>query len=88
MADVQLEKGFTRIANQLLEALMRFNFTGAERSVIDTIIRCTYGYQKKEGIISYGLIASLTGLRRNSVERIINIINTIDMALLVFLVIP
>ena len=71
MADVQLEKGFTRIANELLEALCRFQFTGSELAIIYTVIRCTYGYQKKEGKISYGLIANVTGITRDAVAKFV-----------------
>ena len=47
MADVQLENGFTRIANELLEALAMYDFTGQERKFLDAVIRLSYGCGKK-----------------------------------------
>lgn len=70
MADVQLEKGFTRIANELLQALMIFEFSGAEWSVCIAIIRLTYGYHQKKRQISYGEIAKMTGLHRITVAKV------------------
>lgn len=71
MANVQLEKGYTRIANELLDALMLFDFSRGERATIDCIIRLTFGFQKKRTQISLGEIARRTGLHRVSVTRII-----------------
>ena len=53
----QLEKGHTRIANELLEALARYPFCGAESRIIMFVIRNTYGWNRKEALISYGMIA-------------------------------
>lgn len=71
MANVQLENGYTRIANELLQALVMFSLSGAELAVCLIIIRLTYGYQKKQAQISYGAISKLTGLQRLSVARTI-----------------
>lgn len=52
MANPQLEDGYVRIANEILEALFKFNLTGTELKVILFILRKTYGWQKKEDEIS------------------------------------
>lgn len=56
MANPQTENGFTRIANELLEELIRYKFPKNTGSVpyriCFFIIRKTYGYQKKEDRIS------------------------------------
>lgn len=69
MADVQLEKGFTRIANELLQALMMFKLSGSEWAIIIAIIRLTYGYRRKKAQLSMGMIAKMTGLNRMTVWR-------------------
>jgi len=52
MANPQRENGHTMIANELLEAICRFDFTGAEMRILFFIIRKTYGYHKKMDKIS------------------------------------
>lgn len=72
MASPQIEKGYTRIANEVLQALAQFRFTGAERSCMDVIMRMTWGYQIKKKKISYGTIARFTRLDRRTVIRAID----------------
>ena len=48
MASPQLEKGHTRIAHEIMEALVRSNLSGAEIRASLWIIRLTYGFQRKE----------------------------------------
>ncbi len=63
----QLEDGFTRIANELLEAMVAYPLNGAEYKVVLALIRRTYGFNKKADAISYSQLASLTGLHRITV---------------------
>jgi len=55
MASPQKENGYTMIANELLEALVKYQFppkTGLPMSLCMFVIRQTYGYHKKEDKIS------------------------------------
>lgn len=72
MASPQVENGFTRIANEILEALCRIRIAGEARQVIDVVLRKTYGYGKKEDCISLSQFCLLTGMRRGDVCRAIN----------------
>jgi len=63
MASPELEDGFTRIANELLEAILEFDFSKRELNIVFAIIRKTYGYNKKSDDISLSQIAKLTGLK-------------------------
>lgn len=47
MADVQTEHGYTKIANELLDAIIAIRIPGEVRRVFDFILRKTYGYKKK-----------------------------------------
>ena len=67
-ASPQVENGFTRIANELLEAMLRANFNGREWKLIMTIIRKTYGFGKKSDRISYSQIKKLTGIRKQHIN--------------------
>ena len=62
MASPQLERGHTRIADELFEALTRFDFSKRQYKVLLAVIRKTYGYQKKADVISSGQLAAMTGL--------------------------
>ena len=69
MASPQLADGFTRIANEILEALMRTNLPAYQGRVLWAILRETYGFQKKEGWISNSQLVEMTGLRKQHVSR-------------------
>jgi phage replication O-like protein O len=60
----QVEDGYTRIANELFDAILSFGLTGRELSVVMAIIRKTYGYNKKQDDISASQIGALCGLAR------------------------
>jgi phage replication O-like protein O len=53
----QLENGYTRIANELFEAIIEYPFTCAELRIILLIIRRTYGWKTSKSYISYGSVA-------------------------------
>lgn len=68
-ASPQVENGFTRIANEIAEALMRTNMSGYQGRVLWAILRETYGFQKKEDWISNSQLVEMTGLRKQHVSR-------------------
>lgn len=48
MARPQLENGYTRIANELIEkALLRVNVSGVQFRMMLLVIRLTYGFNRK-----------------------------------------
>jgi len=65
----QLDDGFTRIANELLEAYGLTRIPGEARQVLDVIIRKTYGWGKKKDIIALSQFCLATGLPKSSVIR-------------------
>ena len=65
----QVEDGFTRIANELFDAVLRAPLTGVEQKVVLAVIRLTYGYNKREDTLSFSQIATATGIGRQSVVR-------------------
>jgi len=71
MADPQLENGHTRIANEILEHLMRIQLSPNQWQVLLCIIRKTYGFQKKVDRIANFQIAEATGLGKTVVSRTI-----------------
>jgi len=67
MASPQCENGYTRFANELLDAMIRTRLPGQEIRVMLAVARKTYGFGKKEDQISYGQLAKLTDIPRSRV---------------------
>lgn len=71
MASPQTEDGYTKIANELLDALIAYRLPGEQRQCLDVIFRKTYGYQKKQDAISLSQFVNMTGLKKPAVCRAI-----------------
>jgi phage replication O-like protein O len=67
----QVEDGYTRIANALLEVLAAARLSGRELSVALAVVRLTYGYQKKSDRISASQLASVTGIDRRKIPALL-----------------
>lgn len=63
------DEGYTRIANELLEAIAGADLTARQLKVMIAVIRKTYGFQKKSDRIADIQIAELTGLSRQNVNK-------------------
>lgn len=72
MADVQLENGYTKIANELLEALYSTNFSEYEHRIIKFIIRLSYGCNKKTALIRHWNDLCIAGIPSNKIKSTIN----------------
>lgn len=72
MANPQLEDGFTRIANEILEQLAKSKLSGLKISILLTVIRRSYGFQQKEAALSLSFLAKATGCRKNNVKKAID----------------
>ena len=68
----QVEDGFTRVANELFDAVLRFGFTANQLSIVMAITRKTYGYNKKEDDMSASQIGELCGIMRQHVTTTLN----------------
>lgn len=76
MAGPQLENGFTQIANELLEVIMRTNFNATQLKILLCIIRFTYGFQRKSHYFSINFIANSLGVSKRTIgKELINLIN-------------
>lgn len=72
MSSPQIENGYTRIANELLDAIVRYPFTRREFAIVFAVIRITYGFNKKEDAISGWQLSELTGIDRSHISKTIN----------------
>jgi phage replication O-like protein O len=69
MAKPELEDGYTQIANEILENLMRIQLPANQWQVLLCIIRKTYGFHKKVDRIANFQICEATGLCKAVVSR-------------------
>lgn len=68
----QLEQGYVRIANELLDAILAYPFTARQMKVVMAIVRKTYGYQKLVDDVSASQLAAVCGLQRTHVTATLN----------------
>lgn len=69
MASPQIENGFTRIANELMEALYRTDLSGTRLRLMLYVMRESYGYRRTSATFTYGEIASAIGIKRQHAVR-------------------
>lgn len=65
----QLENGYTKLANEILEKLSQTYLSPYEWQVLMAIFRKTYGYNKKEDWISNSQLFELTGIAKPNITR-------------------
>lgn len=64
-----IDGGYTRFANELLEAIASADLTARQLKVMLAYVRKTYGFNKKTDRIADEQIAQLTGLSRQNVNK-------------------
>jgi len=64
MANPQKENGYTPIANEIMDQLIRIRVPGEARQVLDCILRKTYGWNKKSDVIALSQYVESTGLSK------------------------
>lgn len=69
MASPQVEDGFIRIANEIVEALWKVNLCPYESRVLWFILRKTYGFQKKMDWIALSQFSKNLGIDRRHIHR-------------------
>jgi phage replication O-like protein O len=69
LANPQIENGYTKIANEILEALAHTRIPGEARQILDVIFRQTYGWGKKQDRISLTQFVKSTGIKKPHVIR-------------------
>jgi len=79
VARPQLEDGHTRIANEILEHLMKLRLTPNQWQVLLCIIRKTYGFHKKVDYLANKQIGEATGLGKTVVSRMLHNLNHMQL---------
>ena len=71
MTSPQLEDGYLKIANSIVEALAKYRMPGQEGQIIWAVFRRTYGFNKKSDNIAYSQLAEDTGIPRKKVSTLV-----------------
>ena len=69
MANPQAENGYTKIANEILEALCKINLSSYQSRLLFLVIRKTYGFNKTDDWISNSQIVEATGISKSHASR-------------------
>jgi phage replication O-like protein O len=69
MASPQTEDGYAKIANELLDAYLKLRLSGEENQIFWAIVRKTYGFNKREDLITLIQFSMATGLNKQNVCR-------------------
>lgn len=83
---VDLDNGYTRIANELLEEIPKLGFNGTQLSILIVVIRYTYGFQRKEHKLSLTFLAKATKKHKMHIQKELK--NLIEMNVLTELAVP
>ena len=67
----QLENGYTKIANELLEAIINVSIPARHKDIWLFVVRKTYGFNKKSDVISLSQFQKGTRIDRSGVCRIL-----------------
>ena len=67
----KLENGYTRIANELLEATARYPLTARQHRIVNSVARLTYGYQQRTARLSTQKIAEACDLDPGHARKVI-----------------
>lgn len=78
---VQLENGYTRIANEILEVIPTIGLNGTQHNILWIVFRYTYGFQRKQKVLSLSFIAKATNSHKVVIQREVK--RLIDMNILI-----
>lgn len=69
MSTPQLEDGYTKIANEILEVISKAKFNGTQFKIVMAIWRYTYGFNRKEHGFSVSFIAEATTTNKDQIKK-------------------
>jgi phage replication O-like protein O len=74
LASPQKENGFSPIANEIIEQLVKFPLNGTQWRIIAVLWRFSYGYSRKEAELSESYVSKATGIDRRKIRREISVL--------------
>ena len=83
MANPQIDNGYTKIANEIYDALCKIRIPGEAHQILHVVIRKTYGFNKKQDWIALSQFCLMTGLKRPNVCRAINKLKIMNIIIVI-----
>ena len=78
----QLEDGYTRIANELIDAISAIRVPGEAMQIFWFILRKTYGFNKKFDAIALSQFLAATGLKKPNICRALKKLADLNMVVI------
>lgn len=72
MASPQLERGYTKIANEILENVAKLPLTAREYKILLVLFRFSYGYKKKYAKLSLRFLEEATKIESSNICKVLN----------------
>jgi len=69
VSDVQLENGYTMIANEILDNIAKLKLSPTQHSLVYVIWRYTYGFKRKKHKMSLSFLAKATNCDSRNIQR-------------------
>jgi phage replication O-like protein O len=69
MANPQIEKGHTRIANEIIEQIYKTDLNGTQMRIVMVIWRYTYGFRRKSHEIPLAFLSESINTRKSHVDK-------------------
>lgn len=69
MADVQLENGYIRIATELMDEIIRRDFSKRQLAILHFVIRLSYGCRKKDCLIDKYNLFEIAGVNKVDIKK-------------------
>lgn len=79
MASPQVEDGFTKIANEILEQSARVGLNGTQFRILLIVWRYTYGFGRKSHEFAINFLAEATKSHRNQIQREVTVLVKLDI---------
>jgi phage replication protein O, N-terminal domain len=79
MASPQIENGYTKIANELLEAITKTKLSSLQLRILLLILRYTYGFGRKEADLSLSFISEALEAKPNNISRELSFLKSIGI---------
>lgn len=77
----QLENGYTRLANEILDALLCAGLTSRQWAVAMAVIRKTYGFNKKSDDIGLSQLHAMTGIDKAHLSRTVRELEALSIVI-------
>lgn len=77
MANPQLEDGFMRVANGIVDNICKLSLNGTEQKVIWCVIRYTYGFNRKSHRLRGKQLMKIMDFQRKKIRNLMSFVESL-----------